>query len=246
MCMCVCVCVCMRACARTRVCTYIRTWTLVCSRFVYFAVNWWSECLYSYVNMFVSWSVCAFVCMYVCVCVCVSEYKIIGACARLCVYVCTCMFVFACLWVSWCVGVCACILHVPVCMYVCLGLRVYVCVWCVCVCADHDMFGWIIWWTECLYVCIQVCICLRLYVYVCVCVCPCTPLLPRTATWIHTVYRGPHRRPRTARSSNFFLCLKSPPKRGRTCKIGFRGMSSDDGLRRVWTCFFFFTHNNLK
>ena len=38
----------------------------------------------------------------------------------------------------------------------------------------------------------------------------------------------------------FFLCLKSPPKRGRGCKIGFRGMSSDDGLRRVWTCFFFF------
>ena len=80
---------------------YIHVFTLVCSQFVYLAVNWWSECLYSYVNMFVSWSFCA--CFWVCMCVCVC------VCARARARVCVCMYVCLCLHVCECVCVCVCV-----------------------------------------------------------------------------------------------------------------------------------------
>ena len=62
---CVCVCVCVLGVhARTRMCVYVHD----------LAVNWWSECLYSYEHVCIlkCLCVCMYVCMYVlCVCVCV-------------------------------------------------------------------------------------------------------------------------------------------------------------------------------
>ena len=110
---------------------------------------------------------------------------------------------------------------------------------CVCVCFVRVFSNVYVLCVYVLRTCLS-CVCVSVCGYARACVCGCV---------LH-YYRGPQPEytPSTEDRTDvrgrlgrqfFFLCLKSPPKRGRTCKIGFRGMSSDDGLRRVWTCVFF-------
>ena len=93
-------------------------------------------------------------------------------------------------------------------------------------------------------------------VSVCECVCVCVCVIGRVCVRVLHYYRGPQPEytPSTEDRTDvrgrlgrqiFFYALNHRQSEEGGCKIGFRGMSSDDGLRRVWTCVFF-THPNLK